>query len=123
MKPSDFFTRPLSNEGSKMPLLDPATGQASGETLTVRGFDSDHFQKALTEKRRDAIRILTLTPEEQEIENERSEHLLYVSLVSGWSFKAKFSPEAVEELMREAPGVRIQIDKFASTKVNFTSPR
>lgn len=123
MKPQDFFTRPKSNEGERMYLIDPLTGVKSNEYLIVRGFDSDEFNAALVDKRRENARILSLPQEEQKEAQEDAELALIASTVNGWSFDEEFTLEAVLELLREAPSVRTEIDKFSSNRANFINPR
>lgn len=123
MKPSDFYTRQKSNEGSRMYPIDPATGKTGHEYLIVRGLDSDEFNAALVDKRRENARILTLPPEEQKEAAEEAELALIASTVCGWSFDEDYSLEAVLELLREAPSVRTEIDKFSSNRANFINPR
>lgn len=123
MKPQDFFTRPKSNEGERMYLIDPLTGMKSNEYLIVRGFDSDEFNAALVDKRRENARILSLPQEEQKEAAEAAELALIASTVNGWSFDVEFTLEAVLELLREAPSVRTEIDKFSSNRANFINPR
>lgn len=123
MKPQDFFTRPKSNEGERMYLIDPLTGMKSNEYLIVRGFDSDEFNAALVDKRRENARILSLPQEEQKEAAEAAELALIASTVNGWSFDEEFTLEAVLELLREAPSVRTEIDKFSSNRANFINPR
>ena len=123
MKRQDFFTKTPSNNGSKMELIDPATNKLSGESLTVLGFDSDVFNQALNEKRRDNVRVLTLPKEEQEEQTEIAERKLIASLVTGWTFEEAFTEEGLLELIIESPSVKNQIDKFASNRANFINPR
>ncbi|MCU9931170.1 hypothetical protein OFL77_27950, partial [Escherichia coli] len=73
------------------------------EYLIVRGLDSDEFNAALVDKRRENARILTLPPEEQKEAAEEAELALIASTVCGWSFDEDYSLEAVLELLREAP--------------------
>lgn len=123
MKPSDYHTRQKSNEGSRMKLIDPATGKPGEDFLIVRGFDSDEFNAALVDKRRENARILSLPQEEQKEASEAAELALIASTVNGWSFDEEFTLEAILELLREAPSVRTEIDKFSSNRANFINPR
>lgn len=123
MKPQDFFTRQRSNEGERMYIIDPLTGIKSNEYLIVRGFDSDEFNAALVDKRRENARILSLPQEEQKEASEAAELVLIASTVGGWSFDADYTLEALLELLREAPSVCTEIDKFSSNRANFINPR
>lgn len=119
MKPSDFFTRPHANKGAKMELVDPLTGKPSGEYLTVLGLESDAFHSALTAKRKRSLEILALSPEEREAAEEDNDLTLFTALVTGWSFKEDFTEDALKSLLREAPQVKLAVDKFASNIANF----
>lgn len=119
MKPSDFFTRTPANTGAKMPIPDPITGKDSGETLTIRGFDSDAFQAALVDKSRRNAEILTLPEGEQEEARKKAELMLFQSLVTGWSFKESLTELALMEFLTECPYIQQAIDKFASNRANF----
>lgn len=121
MKPSDFFTRPHANKGAKMELTDPLTGKPSGEYLTVIGLESDAFTAALTAKRKRSIEILAIPAEEREKAEEDNDLSLYTALVTGWSFKEDFTQEGLKSLLREAPQVKMAVDKFASNIANFIS--
>lgn len=106
-----------------MHLIDPATNKLSGESLQVLGFDSDQFADAISEKRKENIRILALPQEEQAEEMEGAEIRMIASLVVGWSFEETLTQEAICELIVESPAIRLQIDKFASDRANFINPR
>lgn len=119
MKPSDFFTRTPANAGAKMPIPDPITGKDSGETLTLRGFDSDAFQAALVAKSRRNAEILTLPEGEQAEALKDAEMMLFLALVAGWSFKEPFTEKALIEFLTECPYIQKAVDDFASKRANF----
>ena len=106
-----------------MYLIDPATGKQSKEYLTVLGFDSDAFQTALVEKRRANAKVLTLSEDLRDAAADDAELDLIAATVTGWSMDEDFTREGLLELLREAPSVRLEIDKFAANRANFINPR
>lgn len=119
MKPSDFFTRNKANEGERMPLSLP-DGTPTDEWLLIRGIDSDEFRAAMDEHRRSVLANAAIEDEAERAEKNRQAGLkLHCALVADWSFEAEFSPEAVEELFREAPHLAIEADNFASNRKRF----
>jgi hypothetical protein len=124
MKPQDYFTRPASNKGAKMPLVDPATGKETGDFLFVLGLESDAFAQAIIAKRKRSLEIEQMPEDKRSAEEDDNELDLYAALVTGWSFDPKgspFSKDAIKELFKEAPRVRMAVDKFASNIANFTA--
>lgn len=119
MKPSDFFTRNKANEGERMPLSLP-DGTPTDEWLLIRGIDSDEFRTAMDEHRRTVLANVAIEDEAERAEKNRQAGLkLHCALVAGWSFEAELTPEAVEELFREAPHLAIEADNFASDRKRF----
>jgi hypothetical protein len=121
-----YKTRKGANAGAKMRVLAP-NGKETGDTITVRGSDSDIFQRA----KRKANRALTDFLEDKGIDARGSDEyldfqtqqqiLLQSALVVDWSFEEPCTPDAVVELLTEAPDVARQIDEFASKRERFVS--
>lgn len=121
MNPEDFYTRSGANEGCKMPLKDPS-GKPTEEWLMVRGVESD----AYIEKRNDIWRKMA---EEQSVKDDKGKEdtnsykkytvPLLACLVTGWSFKTKFTEKGATDLLINAPYIRDQLDIFSAKKENF----
>lgn len=118
-KPSNFFTRKPANTGARMPLADPVTGKPTEDYLHVLGLECDSFRDALAVKHRRNIEILAMPESEQAAALEEADLVLHASLVTGWSFEEPFTVDGVIELLREAPQIKIAVDKFASDRANF----
>lgn len=119
LSPSDFFTRTKANEGVKMPLSLP-DGTPTDEYLIIRGVDSDVYRKANDKRMRRAIEISKIEDdEEREAALKELTTETLVSLVAGWSFEEECTPEAVRELLYEAPHIADAIDVFAVDRKRF----
>ncbi|WGK60507.1 hypothetical protein QAO71_10420 [Halopseudomonas sp. SMJS2] len=119
MNPSDFFTRSKANEGEKLPLSLP-DGTPTDEWLLIRGVDSDEFQAALDAHRRTILANAAIEDEAERAEKNRQAGLkLHAALIMGWSFEAELTPEALEEFLREAPHLAVEVDHFASNRQRF----
>ena len=123
MKPSDFFTRAKANEGERMPLSLP-DGTTTDEWLQIRGVDSDIFQRAMDEFRRELVVLASVKDEKERAEKTEAARLkLNAALVIGWSFDAEFSEAALLEFLRESPYIATEVDRFASDRRRFFGKR
>jgi hypothetical protein len=123
MKPSDFFTRAKANEGERMPLSLP-DGTPTDEWLLIRGVDSDSFQRAMDDFRREMLALASLKDEAERAEKTEAARLkLNSALVIGWSLEAEFTEAALLEFLREAPYVAAEVDRFASDRRRFFGKR
>jgi len=123
MKPSDFFTRAKANEGERMPLSLP-DGTPTDEWLQIRGVDSDSFQRAMDDFRREMLALASLKDEAERAEKTEAARLkLNSALVIGWSLEAEFTEAALLEFLREAPYVAAEVDRFASDRRRFFGKR
>lgn len=118
MKASSLFTLEKSCAGVALEIRLP-NGQPSGQSITVRGTDSPEFQSAAREKNKQKIDILALPLEKQESAFEKATLKLMASVVAGWTFEEKLTPEAVEALFKNAPDVLEQVDNFCTKRANF----
>ena len=123
MKPSDFFTWAKANEGERMPLSLP-DGTTTDEWLQIRGVDSDIFQRAMDEFRRELVVLASVKDEKERAEKTEAARLkLNAALVIGWSFDAEFSEAALLEFLRESPYIATEVDRFASDRRRFFGKR
>ncbi|GAA4652083.1 hypothetical protein GCM10023116_43670 [Kistimonas scapharcae] len=145
MKPEDFYTKPAHNEGRRLPLFLP-DGTDSGEWLEVVGIDSDAFQAAMTETRRQLLAsdiaistakakalesgnepadldritadIRRLSEDRQAVMTER-EAATKAAYIKDWSFDKPCTQENALEFIINAPPVADQIDQYCSNRMNF----
>lgn len=113
MDKSAFFTRSAHNEGKKLFLYTP-DGKKTDEYLVVRGALSDEFRAKNLESMRKAMSA--------ELNDEQRKELTYdavAALIADWSFDEECTPEAVKELLKEAPQIEDQVNKFAGNRGNF----
>lgn len=116
---ADFLTRSRANEGVTVPLPLP-DGKASGIEITIRSTDSDAFQEARNVKLRENLAILALPEDQREAAELTAEIKLLSSLVAGWTIPDRdCTPEAIRELLTEAPYIRNFVDSTAAKKSAF----
>lgn len=118
-------TRAAHDAGALLNVLDQS-GEPTGETIRVRGVDSDAFAVANRKAQRALLAYIeknpkaTGTPEYDEfVENNTRE--LRASLVMEWSFEEPCTKENVLDLFREAPYLAKAVDEFAGKRGNFVS--
>lgn len=121
MKPSDFYTRPRSEEGVRVPLL-RHDGTDSGEWIRVLGPDSRAFVKAVTVMRRRYAELGEIDSDEREAAAEQILLDYRAALIVGWSFEEPATPEAVREFIENAPLVGNQVDLVANDRPRFFGP-
>lgn len=127
--PALFHTREAGNEGTRMPLLDPATGEKTAHWLHILSMDSDVYRKANTQAMRRVTGIEHIEAEDQKLEAHEDNGLtLVASLVTGWSFDQPETPEEdrlectldnVKDFLREAPQIRAAIDRASGERSFF----
>lgn len=118
MRKEDFYTLPKATEGVEFPL--EMDGKPTGHFLRIRGTDCEQFRKA----RFDGARRLRDIPEGTD-EWQRGKIMdeivldTLTSLVAGWSFEDECTPEAVRELLHNAPHLADAVDKAAGERARF----
>jgi hypothetical protein len=117
-----FFTREKSNEGISVPLLLP-DGSDSGESITIRGVDSDHFRKAQVERSKKNLLILQLPEEEQQDARDKADTELLAELVGGWTMETEFNQENTVRLLTESPMIRGLVDSTSARRASFFAKR
>ena len=142
MNPEDFYTKPACNVAQRLPLYLP-DGTDSGEWIEVYGIDSDAYDAAKKETQR---QLLAVDVEISQLEKKMADRNLNnaitelqklsddrkriiegrvlatrAAIVSGWSFKKECTHEAVIELMKNAPLIADEVDRYATNRMNFIS--
>ena len=111
-----FMIRARANDGRKIFLADPATGQLTDEWLLIRNRWCDEFQEAKSAAMQQAL--AAARGEAAADAKDRGLDLV-ASLVAGWSFEPACSREAVTAFLREAPQIVDQIDRLATQDAFF----
>lgn len=122
MNPEDFYTRPKSEAGVRLPLLRP-DGTDSGEWLCIAGPDSDAYRQAMADLLRRTAE-LGESAGMADFEDRQKAILLdtRAALVIGWSFGKPASHEAVREFLANCPGVAADIEDVAADRSRFFGP-
>ena len=123
MKLSDFYTRERANQGERMPLALP-DGTPSESYLVIRGADSDAVRAAVDEFRRDLMRVAGVEDKAERATGESQARIRLTSaMVAGWSFDEPFTDTALAELLREAPYIADQVQRFTEDRRRFFGKR
>jgi hypothetical protein len=121
----DFFTKTISEKGTKMPLL--LDGEDTGCYLMVKGIESRSVQRARVVAQvryAEAVESYEATTDKIEKElttrqdKESTEIELALSLVVGWSF-GEFSEALLNQLLAENQGLSIAVIAHATTPSNY----
>lgn len=129
----DFSIRDVTEEGVKINLVDPATGETTDEWLQVRGDDSEVYRLALARYNRERLDFMREKGKSEDDEaklkfESAAERKLIASLVADWSLKDKEGEEipcnleSVCDLFYKAPQIKEQVDQFAGNRANFSKP-
>jgi hypothetical protein len=114
-----FYTRKISNEGVKMPLVLP-DGTETKEWLLIRGVDSDDFRIAEASSKRAAMELSSIKDDKERYKAIEAVKIKFIAaIVAGWSFKREFTLDAVIELLTEAPQIAESIDRMAANRSLF----
>lgn len=116
-----YKIRKQANVPTRVKLFDPTTEKMTEDWVDIRSSLSDEFLKA-----RDSImqEVQSLTEPNKEKRKEKVAELqlgLKASLVAGWSFDLKASPENIIDFLREAPQVQMMIMSVADDSARFFS--
>lgn len=117
---SDFFTLPALEAGKKLPLTLP-DGTETSHYLIVIGADAPAARRRLLELAREGRDRDESKMSDDEVYSVNTANTIKYrsSLVTGWSFDAPFSTEAVAELIEQNPGLSQEIESFASNRARF----
>jgi hypothetical protein len=121
-----FDTKSGAEQGYELVLLDPA-GTQTDAAITLRGADSDTYQRKLREHQRRRLdqlnRTRKVTQSPEAIESEAIE--LMVAATIGWrgierdEVEVSFSGDAARALYTEFPAIREQVDQAINERANF----
>lgn len=122
MKPSDFYTVPKSESGIQVPIPLPQGGDST-EWVRVIGLDSLAFAQASSDLNKALAEAKAITDERERDEFSNRKWRDYVSkLIVGWSFDEPFTPEAVDEFIKNAPRVGQYVQEVATDVRRFFGP-
>lgn len=113
MKFEELLTAPAHEEGAEMEVMHPATGEATGVFIRVRGVDSKTFRDASIEFNR---KRMDKANDDKDIALD-----LTVAITAGWRGidDIEFSADAVRKLYTDSPAIRAQVDAFFTVRRNF----
>lgn len=124
---NSFDTVTRANEGAQCVLKDIRTGRPTDAVITLRGMDSEDFQRLKADRardmaaRRESGNYADLTQEEKD---ELAIDTL-ARLTLGWAGLSSdgvplaFSTAAAKDLYRRFPAVREQVNVFIADRANF----
>jgi hypothetical protein len=121
-----YGTLAQANAGAVMKVNGP-DGKETEDWMKVRGIDSDAFQKANRDMRRDIFSYLEEKGTDVKGTDEYlkftfdAQRKLQASLVMDWSFEEPCTVDNVVELFTQAPYIAEQVDSFASKRSRFVS--
>lgn len=130
---SAFDIRQQSEDGIKISLVDPRTGEPTDEWLKVRGDDSEAYKLAQANYNADRLEFIRDKKNKGNVKaglkfDTESERKLVASLVSDWSLTdddgkdIPCTPENVQDLFYRAPQIQDQVSQVAGDRRNFSSP-
>lgn len=101
-----YRTREKANIARRVPLYDPATGEATEDWLDVRSSMSDAFKRARAEALQAASDI-AMDPDVAGREEAlaRVQSRMHAALVADWSFDVPCTEENVAEFLHDSPHV------------------
>ena len=112
-----FRTRDKSNEGVKIPLVNPGTGEV--EWIKILGADSDIFRQANLASLRKALDISALPEEERKEATEKERFELMATLVIEWSFDEPCVHDEIVNVLKNAPMIADIVNTKAGTRSLF----
>ena len=129
----DFDTRQKTEDGVKVFLVHPATGETTEEWLEILGADSVPFRQAQARHNKARLEFIRDKSKKDDTNAQlafetEAERRLVASLVKGWSLvdtkgvEIKCTPDAVEKFFERAPQVQEQVWAFADNRRNFSNP-
>lgn len=124
---SNFDTVTRANQGAQCTLKDIRTGKPTDATITLRGMDSEDFQRLKADRardmaaRRESGNYTDLTQEEKD--DIAIDTLARMTV--GWDglkhegAPLPFSLSAARDLYRHYPAIREQVNVFIADRANF----
>ena len=124
-KMTRFHTRSDSENGYIVKLLDPITGEDTGEWIKIRGMDSDQFKIADARGRRELLQMVQNKPQYDQEEYDRLvikiERKCVAALIMEWSFEEEVSSENTYEFLKAAPQICDTLNYEAAKRSNFST--
>jgi hypothetical protein len=117
---AQYHTRPLANEGVRLPLR-TRDGRDEGDWLLVLGCDSDAFREAKLAHQRAQMEIAQLkTADERRDAKVEADTRLTAALVKAWSWDDLCTVDAVyNDLLKDGPQLIREIDALAFNRDRF----
>lgn len=121
---SDYYTVPKSEAGVNVPIF-KADGTESGDFLTIIGPDSKRYGSSFSEMNRAYATLKAAqkadegSPEVHEAMADEILRKFAAEVVIGWSFTDEFSPEALDEFLKNAPAITREIPNAAGDRSRF----
>lgn len=115
-----LFSRAAANTARKLDLTLP-NGDASGQHFLVVNQDSDVFAKGRKVYREKMVAQMGARTELPLEDIELLESELLATAVVGWSLEDPCTPEAVLEILTEAPHIREDLNSLVYNRKRFFS--
>lgn len=115
-----LFSRSAANTAQKLELTFP-NGEACGQHFLVVNQDSDVFAKGRKAYREKMVAQMGARKELPFEDIERLEVELLATAVVGWSLTDACTPEAVLEILTEAPHIREDLHSLVYNRQRFFS--
>lgn len=123
----NFDTVTRANEGAPCALKDVRTGKPTDAVITVRGMDSDDFQRLKADRARDMAARRESGNYAELTQEERDELAVdtLARMTVGWTGLSHggqplvFSVAAARDLYRRFPAIREQVNVFIADRANF----
>lgn len=119
-----FDTRTRANQGVEIQLKDLRTGKPAGAFITIIGQDSDRFQEVKTEQARELADSMSGERPTAAMINAMTCRTL-AACTLGWrgldgpDGPLQFSVSAAEQLYRDYPAIRDQVNEEIADRANF----
>jgi len=125
MELESLFTKKLHEAGSKMPVLNPHTGEDTEIYFEVMGTDSQAWRDAVTETDKAIVEIMREGRAVTTQDYEKRDLDRILSVITGWGGITKngkkfpFSKANCRTLLTESPSLIKQIDRYLGNNKNF----
>lgn len=120
-----FDTKTKADKGVEIELKDLRTGKPAGAFITIYGQDSDRFQEVKTEQARELADSMNGVRPSSKMINDMTCRTLAACTISWRELEGpdgkplEFSQRAAEELYRDYPAIRDQINEAVADRANF----
>ena len=115
-----YFTRTKANEGKKVFLKDPSTGERTEDWVIIRHYWSDTVKAAIHEYNQLGAAKESIQDEAQKTEFEHERILkMQTAFIAGWSFEDELTPENVRTFLYECPQVEELVTELGFDNQSF----